>query len=185
MQILWDDEKGAKLIAERGISFSEFAKLILDKEYQAILKNPARAEQKIFVIPYRNYTYVVPFIIDDEQNIVLKTIFPSRKYHKLYGGKKMNATLDGFEQEIEDAAGLFVPVSENEQAEIEMIIAAANKTKNINIRISEYDLEKVKQKSAGEGLPYQTLISSVIHKYIAGKLIDEQAVLKSMQLLRR
>ena len=78
-----------------------------------------------------------------------------------------------------------MPVSEIEQAEIEMIIAASNKTKNINIRISEYDLAKVKQKSAGEGLPYQTLISSVIHKYIAGKLIDEQAVLKSMQLLRR
>ena len=97
----------------------------------------------------------------------------------------MDVNLSDFEQEIEDAPGLFVPVTEDEQAEIEMIIAAANKTKNFNIRISEYDLTKIKQKSAGEGLPYQTLISSVIHKYIAGKLVDEQAVLKSLHLRRR
>jgi hypothetical protein len=52
-----------------------------------------------------------------------------------------------------------------------------------DIQFSAYDLEKVKQKSAAEGLPYQTLISSVIHKYITGKLVDEQAILKSLQLL--
>ncbi|GHV36971.1 hypothetical protein AGMMS49546_03430 [Spirochaetia bacterium] len=99
--------------------------------------------------------------------------------------KGEGSPLDAFEQDIEENAENFVPVTENEQAEIEMIIASANKTKNINIRISEYDLEKVKQKSADEGLPYQTLISSIIHKYIAGTLVDQQAVLKSMQLLRR
>jgi predicted DNA binding CopG/RHH family protein len=86
-------------------------------------------------------------------------------------------------QDIEENAENFVPVAENEQAEIEMIIAAANKTKNINIRILEYGLEKVKQKSNDEGLPYQTLISSIIHKYIAGKLVDEHSVLKALQLL--
>jgi predicted DNA binding CopG/RHH family protein len=88
-----------------------------------------------------------------------------------------------FEQPIEDAAEQFVPVTDTEKAEIETIIASANKTRNINIRISAYDMEKVKQKSVAEGLPYQTLISSVIHKYVAGKLVDEQAVLKSLQLL--
>jgi len=77
----------------------------------------------------------------------------------------------------------FIPVTETEKAEIEAIIDSANKTRNINIRISAYDMEKVKQKSAAEGLPYQTLISSIIHKYITGKLVDEQAVLKSIQLL--
>jgi len=68
---------------------------------------------------------------------------------------------------------------------VETIINAANKTKNINIRISAYDIEKAKQKSAEEGIPSQTLISNVIHKYVAGKLVDESAVLKSMELLRR
>ena len=97
----------------------------------------------------------------------------------------MRATLDAFEQSIEDSAERFVPLSDAEQAEVETIINTANKTRNINIRISAYDLEKVKQKSAEEGIPYQTLISSVIHRYIAGKLVDESAVLKSMELLRR
>ncbi|HCC37361.1 MAG TPA: toxin [Treponema sp.] len=88
MQILWDKEKNHKLIAERGLTLSIFASLILEKKYLAILKNPAREGQRIFIIPYQNYTYVVPFVIDDSQNIVLKTVFPSRKYHKIYGGKK-------------------------------------------------------------------------------------------------
>ena len=87
MQIIWDSEKNNKLTAQRGLSLGTFASLILEKKYHAILKNPSRAEQKIFVIPFQNYTYVVPFIIDKEQNIVLKTVFPSRKYHKMYGGK--------------------------------------------------------------------------------------------------
>ena len=97
----------------------------------------------------------------------------------------MKITLDKFEQSIEDSAELFMPLSEYERNEVESIINTANKTRNINIRISAYDIEKVKQKSAEEGIPYQTLISSIIHKYISGKLIDETAVLKSMELLRR
>jgi len=88
MQIIWDTDKNRKLLADRGLSLEVFASLILDKKYCAILKNPSRKEQKIFIVPYQNYTYVVPFLIDDNQNIVLKTVFPSRKYHKIYGGKK-------------------------------------------------------------------------------------------------
>jgi predicted DNA binding CopG/RHH family protein len=97
----------------------------------------------------------------------------------------MKTTLDAFEQSIEDSAQPFVPLSGDEKTEVEAIINAANKTKNINIRISAYDIEKIKQRSAEEGIPYQTLISSIIHKYITGKLVDEKAVLKSMELLRR
>lgn len=39
-----------------------------------------------------------------------------------------------------------------------------NKTKNINIRLSERDLHKLKAKAAREGIPYQTLASSILHK---------------------
>ena len=97
----------------------------------------------------------------------------------------MKITLDNFEQSIEDNAGKFVPLSDAEKTELEAIINAANKTRNINIRISAYDIEKVKKRSAEEGIPYQTLISSIIHKYVSGKLVDEKTVLKSMELLRR
>ena len=45
-----------------------------------------------------------------------------------------------------------------------------HKDTRINIRISSSDLERLKQIAAYEGLPYQTLISSVLHKYSAGHL---------------
>ena len=41
----------------------------------------------------------------------------------------------------------------------------------INIRLSSADLNRLKQKAAYEGLPYQTLIASVLHKYAAGHLL--------------
>ncbi len=43
--------------------------------------------------------------------------------------------------------------------------ANLDKTKNINIRISERDLFKVKALASKKGLPYQTLISSIVHQY--------------------
>lgn len=42
-----------------------------------------------------------------------------------------------------------------------------NKTKNINIRLSERDLQKLKAKAAQEGIPYQTLASSILHRSTA------------------
>lgn len=40
-----------------------------------------------------------------------------------------------------------------------------NKTKNINIRLSEKDLQKLKIKAVETGIPYQTLVSSVLHRF--------------------
>jgi len=96
----------------------------------------------------------------------------------------MKATLDKFEQSIEDNAEKFTPLSSAEMKEVESIINAANKTKNINIRISAFTIEKIKQRSTEEGIPYQTLISSIIHKYATGKLVDERSLLKSIELLK-
>lgn len=42
-----------------------------------------------------------------------------------------------------------------------------NKNKNINLRISERDLSRLKAKAVEEGLPYQTLAASILHKYTA------------------
>jgi len=44
------------------------------------------------------------------------------------------------------------------------------KNKKINIRISDWDYEKIKIRAVHEGLPYQTLISSVIHKYLTKQI---------------
>lgn len=48
-----------------------------------------------------------------------------------------------------------------------------DKTKNINLRVSEKDLLKVKAQAAEKGVPYQTLLASLIHQYSAGKIRDK------------
>ena len=50
------------------------------------------------------------------------------------------------------------------------------KDKRINIRISERDLKELQKKALEEGIPYQTLISSLLHKYINGRLIDANII---------
>ena len=51
-----------------------------------------------------------------------------------------------------------------------------NKRKAINIKVLESDLEKLKAKALEEGMPYQTLLNSVLHKYITGQLIDKDRI---------
>ena len=46
------------------------------------------------------------------------------------------------------------------------------KNKRINIRISESDLNRLKAKSLEESIPYQTLVSSLIHRYVTGKILS-------------
>jgi predicted DNA binding CopG/RHH family protein len=91
--------------------------------------------------------------------------------------------LDKYEQNIEQNIRKFVPVSKRERKKIESIIASANKNKNINIRISASDLTRIREMSAEEGLPYQTFLTSIIHKYIAGRLVDENAILQSIKMM--
>jgi hypothetical protein len=45
----------------------------------------------------------------------------------------------------------------------------------VSIRISERDLVKLQVRALEEGLPYQTLISSILHKYVTGRLVDTAA----------
>jgi predicted DNA binding CopG/RHH family protein len=60
-----------------------------------------------------------------------------------------------------------------------VLVSAAKDTvrkdKRINIRISNRDLKAVQLKASEEGIPYQTLVSSIIHKYISGSLRDISA----------
>ena len=48
--------------------------------------------------------------------------------------------------------------------------AAFRKDRRLNIRLSSKDLEAIQKRALAEGLPYQTLISSLLHKYASGRL---------------
>jgi predicted DNA binding CopG/RHH family protein len=73
------------------------------------------------------------------------------------------------EKEIAKGAWKSVPHLEDEIRKYKKYARnTLKKNKKINIRISDWDYEKIKIKAAHEGLPYQTLISSIIHKYLLG-----------------
>jgi len=51
--------------------------------------------------------------------------------------------------------------------------ATFRKDKRVNIRISEKDLTKIQKRALQEGLPYQTLMSSILHKFVTGQLKEK------------
>lgn len=53
--------------------------------------------------------------------------------------------------------------------------SALRKNKRINIRLSEIDIVHIQRKAVENGLPYQTLISSVLHRYADGNLVEKTA----------
>lgn len=86
-----------------------------------------------------------------------------------------NLKLDIEEQELFDSLekGEWKPVK-NQKEEIAMVQVAAQdfmkKDARINIRVSQFDLNRIKRVAAHEGLPYQTLIASVLHKFAAARV---------------
>ena len=65
------------------------------------------------------------------------------------------------------------------KAELAKFRAAARATgikdKRVNIRLSAADLQDIQIKALEEGIPYQTLIASVLHKYVTGRLAERKA----------
>ena len=79
----WNPEKNKKLIKERGVSFEICLIKIESKDIVDILDSERYPNQKIFVIEIDNYIYLVPFV-ENENEIFLKTIIPSKKFTKKY-----------------------------------------------------------------------------------------------------
>jgi uncharacterized DUF497 family protein len=94
MKIIWDGEKNELLKGERKISFEEVAEIILNKQEIDLIENPVRDGQAYYIVKLNNYIHVVPAIINKNNQIVLKTVFPSRKFHKIYGGKENEKSED-------------------------------------------------------------------------------------------
>ena len=86
----WDNEKNEKLKRERGISFEEIVFHIERGDILDILEHPNQERyrgQRIFVMKIEGYAYLVPYI-ESEQEVILKTIIPSRKATRRYLSKE-------------------------------------------------------------------------------------------------
>jgi predicted DNA binding CopG/RHH family protein len=60
----------------------------------------------------------------------------------------------------------------------ERLMKAASETAlkdyRINVKISKRDVEALKTKALEEGIPYQTLVTSILHKYVTGRIIEKK-----------
>jgi uncharacterized DUF497 family protein len=82
----WDDEKNERLQKERNISFEVIVLAIENDQLLDVLVHPnpeKYKDQKLYLVAVGDYVYIVPFREENEE-IFLITIFPSRKYTKLY-----------------------------------------------------------------------------------------------------
>jgi len=88
------------------------------------------------------------------------------------------ASPDPFEVEIIDAYESGKLKSVASRAELDRLRAAARATaikdRRVNIRLSAGDLQDIQAKALAEGMPYQTLIASVLHKYVTGRLEERK-----------
>jgi len=127
--------------------------------------------QKIYVVEALDYVYLVPFI-HNENDIFLKTIIPSRKAKNVTKGTAM---FDDEEMSILTALeNNLLMRSINADEEIALAKQAAkeylSKSKNVTIRLSLGDVTLIKNRAQDVGIPYQTLISSLVHQYATGKI---------------
>jgi hypothetical protein len=82
--IKWNELKNDRLKKSRGVSFNE----IIRGRLIAVKRHPNREYQDIMLFEYKNYIWVVPFVKSNGE-IFLKTLFPSRKYTKLFKEGKL------------------------------------------------------------------------------------------------
>ena len=96
-----------------------------------------------------------------------------------------NMILDAEEQWFEEHADEFVDTSDQVRAQlINAAVNTQNKTERMNIRMSKTDMDNLKAIASREGLPYQSLVSSILHKYTAGLLVDLNEAKKILRVSR-
>lgn len=99
--------------------------------------------------------------------------------------------VDAYEKEVLSAFEKGSLKSVATKGELEKFRAAARATavkdRRVNIRLSSIDLSDIQVKALQEGMPYQTLIASVLHKYVNGHLVEKSGRItgQSAQIARK
>ena len=99
--------------------------------------------------------------------------------------------VDAYERDILSAFDKSSLKSVATKAELEKFRAAAKATavkdRRVNIRLSSIDLNDIQVRALEEGMPYQTLIASVLHKYVSGRFVEKTSLTtgRSTQAVRK
>jgi hypothetical protein len=80
----WNEDKNKFLKEKRGVSFEE----ILDSKFIGAERHPTIKNQMVLKFEYKKYIWIIPCVVEDKY-IFLKTMFPSRKYTKLFKEKEV------------------------------------------------------------------------------------------------
>lgn len=79
MILKWSEEKNNLLKETRGICFEQVEEEIAEGRFIGPEENPSRAGQLRLVVVLDGYPYCVPFVVEDNGDWFLKTVYPSRK----------------------------------------------------------------------------------------------------------
>lgn len=96
----------------------------------------------------------------------------------------MKTKLDAYEKDIEKNVAAYTSAGKERRKQISNIIERAKKSRSISLRINGFDLELIKEKAGENGIPYQTLITNIIHKYATNQLYDKNEMLKSIKIMK-
>lgn len=82
----WNEQKNAHLKAMRGVGFEDVVNAIAEGNLLTVLQHPNAGKypnQKVYIVRIHKYAYAVPFI-ENSEVYFLMTIYPTRKYTKLF-----------------------------------------------------------------------------------------------------
>jgi predicted DNA binding CopG/RHH family protein len=96
----------------------------------------------------------------------------------------MKYDLDKDEIIIEKEATRYKKVSSEKKKNIESILEKSSKKRVVTLRLNNNDLEQLKSIAKTEGMPYQTFISSILHKYVNDRFVDKKEVFRISELLK-
>jgi predicted DNA binding CopG/RHH family protein len=182
-RIPWSIEKNRELNsdASRRICFEDIVAaiesggLLDDIDHPNQKKYPGR---RLLVILAKGYVYAVPYV-ETAEGMFLKTAFPSRRLKAQYLlamkktpgiGKYLDADEEAFIESFETSqAPLKSGLTPERRREIESMARAAmtDERAKISLRVPKGDLERLKSRALQEGIPYQTLINALIHRYVS------------------
>jgi predicted DNA binding CopG/RHH family protein len=177
----WDGERDRWLKKHRKTGFAPIVLRLEVGEILDILELRRRRQAgRLFVVKLGSAAHLVPFT-ESAGDIALRNILPDALATERYLGRAMPA-IKGLRREErllakEYQRGMWRSVKDRKK-EIRryqtIVRAALQKRTRVNIRMSAQDLEGIQQRAFEEGMPYQTLISSVLHKYVAGRFAEKR-----------